>query len=496
MFSDRKKIAIIGAGVAGLATAIRLSVKGYEVSLFERNAAAGGKMSEIRGNGYRFDTGPSLFTMPGWLEELFEDSGENLRDYLDYEKLELICRYFYEDGSTINAYSDPARFANELHYKVGENPENILNYLKKSEKVFNITNSVFLQNSIHLLRNYLRKDFLKAYLSLPAIKPFDKLNRLNRLSFSDARTIQIFDRFATYNGSSPYKTPATLMVIPHLEHNLGAFFPKGGIYSIAKALEKLALKKGVKFFFNTGVEKIITENKQVKGIIVQGEKQAFDAVVTNSDLFYVYHDLLDRRSLPRMWFSHDRSTSALIFYWGMNTTSPNLELHNILFSSNYPEEFDYLFRRKEIYRDPTVYIFISSKLIPTDAPEGKENWFVMINVPENTGQDWEKMIQKAREDIYGKIRRMTGYYAENFIEYEQVMDPRDIESRTSSYRGSLYGNSSNSVWAAFRRHPNFMPGLKGLYLVGGSVHPGGGIPLCLSSAKIASNLIINKIKTH
>jgi len=495
MFLEKKKIAVIGAGVAGLAVAARLASKGFQVSVFEKNPSAGGKMSEIRSGGYRFDTGPSLFTMPGWLEELFSDTGENLRDYLEYDKLDLLCRYFYEDGSTVNAYSDPAAFARELHDKAGENPENLTRYLKKSEKVFNITNPVFLQSSIHLFRNYFRGDFLKAYLSLPAIKPFEKFNHLNRLSFIDPRTIQIFDRFATYNGSSPYKTPATMTVIPHLEHNIGAFFPRGGIYRIASALEKLARKKGADFHFNSGVDRIITTNGRVKGLEAGGISHDYDLVVTDCDLFYVYDRLLGQKKLPRMWFSHDRSTSALIFYWGMNTTSPNLDIHNILFSANYPAEFDHLFRQKNIYEDPTVYIFISSKLIKGDAPAGKENWFVMINAPENTGQDWDRLIAEARASICEKIHRVTGCYPDKFIDFEQVMDPRGIENQTSSFRGSLYGNSSNNLWAAFRRHPNFMPGLRGLFLVGGSVHPGGGIPLCLSSAKIVSGLITNNTKT-
>jgi phytoene desaturase len=492
MFTKDIKIAVIGSGIAGLAAAIRLASQGFAVDLFEKNAAPGGKMSEIREKGFRFDTGPSLFTMPQWLEELFSDAGHSLKEYMSYHKLDNVCRYFFADGSIINAYSDPHKFAAELEYKAGENPENIFRYLTKSERIFNITNPVFLQKSIHIPRNYLRKDFLRAYLSLPAIRPFEKLNRVNRMSFNDPRIIQLFDRFATYNGSNPYKTPATMMVIPHLEHNIGAFFPEGGIYHIADSVTRLAEDIGVNLHYNAKVNRIIEEGKRVRGLKVNGEVMEYDVVVSDVDIHYVYKELLGRKALPGVWFNHERSTSALIFYWGMGTSSPGLDVHNILFSRDYPTEFHHLFNLKTIYKDPTVYIFISSKFVRDDAPDGKENWFVMINTPENRGQDWDELIKAARESIKEKIRTMTGIHPDSFIEFERILDPRSIERNTASFGGSLYGNSSNSLWAAFRRHPNFMPGIKGLYFVGGSVHPGGGIPLCLSSAKIVSELIINK----
>jgi phytoene dehydrogenase-like protein len=172
----------------------------------------------------------------------------------------------------------------------------------------------------------------------------------------------------------------------------------------------------------------------------------------------------------------------------MEVTSPGLSMHNILFAEDYRQEFNCLFNLKTLHSDPTVYIFISSKEVPADAPAECENWFVMINTPENIGQDWDKWIVDCRLSIVDKIRRFTGIDVEKHRKFEFILDPRGIESKTGSYRGSLYGNSSNSVWAAFQRHPNFTK-IKGLYHTGGSVHPGGGIPLCLSSAKIVADMI-------
>ena len=185
--------------------------------------------------------------------------------------------------------------------------------------------------------------------------------------------------------------------------------------------------------------------------------------------------------------SQEKSSSALIFYWGIKQEFSALGLHNILFTENYKTEFDYIFNKKELYHDPTVYINITKKYCEADAPKGGENWFVMINVPHNAGQDWDKIIAEAKPIILNKISRNLGVAIEPLIEVEHLLEPRTIESRTQSHLGSLYGTSSNNRYSAFLRHPNFSSSIKNLYFCGGSVHPGGGIPLCLLSAKIVGD---------
>lgn len=497
MFKMSGKVAVIGAGIGGLAAAIRLAAKGYSVSVFEKNDYPGGKLAEIRHESFRFDTGPSLFTLPQLIEELFDLAGEVPADHFKYRRLNEICRYFYEDGMVINAWSDTEKFALELENKAGEDRRKVMDYLQKSRKIYELTAPVFIQNSLHRLRNFFTRDFLLSMLQVNKIKPFESLHRVNSTYFRHPNTVSLFDRFATYNGSSPFKTPATLMVIPHLEHNTGAYFPAEGMYSIVNALVNLGGKMGVDYHFGCRVEEILLNGNRVQGIKINGGKEtAVDLIVNDIDIWYCYKHLLKSVPFPRKWFRHERSTSALIFYWGMELQSEMLDLHNILFSSAYQQEFDHLFRQKTLSPDPTVYIFISSKVVQGDAPAGCENWFVMINVPENAGQDWDKMISDARTIIEGKIKKMTGIDAGACRRFEYILDPRAIEERTASYRGSLYGNSSNSVWAAFRRHPNFSK-IKGLYFTGGSVHPGGGIPLCLSSAKIvAESIPDNKTTKH
>jgi phytoene desaturase len=484
-----KKIAVIGAGIGGIAVASRLAVKGYEVDVFEKNDLPGGKMSEIRHDGFRFDTGPSLFTLPHLIGELFELAGEDIANHLQYSKLRLICRYFYEDGMIINAYDEAEAFSSELFRKAGEDRQKVIRYLGASHRIYDFTYPVFIRSSLHRFKNYYSGDFIRALFLLPRLKPFKTLHHINQRSFTHPNTVQLFDRFATYNGSDPFKTPATMMVIPHLEHNLGAYFPGKGMYEIVRALTSLLARNGARLHFNSEVEEILLSGNKVSGIRVNGEDFSdYEIIVSDVDNHFLYKKLLKKSPFPEKWFRHERSTSALIFYWGMETESPGLDLHNILFSSDYKQEFNCLFNLKTLYPDPTVYIFISSKVVAEDAPSGYENWFVMINAPENTGQDWDQMIADARGRIEEKISRLTGIDVIKYRKFEFIMDPRDIEKKTASYLGSLYGNSSNSVWAAFQRHPNFSK-IRGLYLTGGSVHPGGGIPLCLSSAKIVADMI-------
>ena len=500
-----KKVAIIGAGIAGIASAIRLAHKGFEVSVFEANDYAGGKLSSFELKGYRFDAGPSLFTLPNLVTELFELVGQNPTNFFEYEQLTEICRYFWEDKTRLTAWAEPVKFAQEVEEITGEPAEKIIQFLKDSAFKYEVLDGLFLQDSLHKLSTWTSKKALKGYLNLPKLGIFGTMNQANQKLFKNPKIVQLFNRYATYNGSNPYQTPATLNIIPHLEYNLGAFFPKKGMVSITNSLVKLAESLGVKFYFETKVEEIITENGKVKGVKLtrNGDRNnrenkgnisdliPFDGVVSNMDVTHTYRKLLPNEKHPNFLLNQPKSSSGVIFYWGIKKKFPALDLHNILFNDNYSEEFKTMFEQKTIYHDPTVYINITSKHKTDDAPEGCENWFVLINAPANEGQNWDKIIAQTKENVLKKISRMLGQNIEELIECEQILDPRTIESKTSSAQGALYGNSSNNRFSAFLRHANFSSKIKNLYFVGGSVHPGGGIPLALSSAKIMSNNLKN-----
>ncbi len=486
---------IIGAGIAGIASAIRLAVQGFAVQVFEKNEYAGGKMTYFEKNGYCFDGGPSLFTQPQLIEELFLLADEPINAYFTYERVPVACTYFYEDGTVIKGYADAGKLANELYEKIGEDKAAVQQYLQHSKKLYETTGNIFLNYSLHKRSTLHKAPIANALINTRLAYLFSTFHAFNKKSFRQSHTVQLFNRYATYNGSNPYQAPGMLSVIPHLEYNEGVYYPKGGMISIAHALYKLAVKKGVQFYFGRQVDNIVCHENKVQGIITNGKHHAADVIVSNMDVYFTYKKLLHDEQKAAQIVKQERSSSAIIFYWGINKTFPQLGLHNIFFSNHYEEEFNHIFKLKQLYADPTIYINITSKCEPgIQAPAGKGNWFVMVNAPANVGQYTTAWQQQLKQHILSKLSRLLHTAIEPLIEAEAILDPVMIEENTASYMGSLYGTSSNSRMAAFLRHPNFSNELKGLYFVGGSVHPGGGIPLCLRSAKIMSEIVANDKK--
>ncbi|MEO1258277.1 MAG: 1-hydroxycarotenoid 3,4-desaturase CrtD [Bacteroidota bacterium] len=490
-----QKAIIIGAGIAGLATALRLRAQEYEVEICEANDYPGGKLTAFNLDGYRFDAGPSLFTLPHLVDELFRLFDIDPATYFKYSKKETVCNYFWEDGARFSVNADRERFAEAAEKKFNVPKNKLINYLNKSRKKYELTASIFLEKSLHKLDTYLSKDTLSAMLQTAKLDINTNLNAVNQKELGEPHLVQMFNRYATYNGSSPYQTPGIMSMIPHLELHDGTFFPKKGMHSITQSLFKLAIDQGIKFNFNQRAEKIIVEKKKAVGVQINGKKIKSDLVVSNMDIFSSYKKLMPEQPHPERTLKQERSSSAIIFYWGIKKIFPELDLHNIFFSDNYKKEFEFIFNKKLLFDDPTIYVNITSKEKKDDAPAGCENWFVMINAPGDHGQDWNTLIKKSRENIIKKINRNLNIDLEKLIEVEDILHPQLIESKTSSYRGALYGAASNSKFAAFLRHPNFSNKIKNLYFCGGSVHPGGGIPLCLLSAKIVADLI-QKNKRH
>lgn len=483
------KTIVIGSGVAGLAASIRLAVKGHDVQVFEAAATPGGKLAELSEGGYRFDMGPSLFTRPDLVEDLFREAGVDMTGRFSYIKLNEANRYFWEDGTRVTGWCDARRFAQELGEKLCVPQTRVLEYLQRAQDLLASTGRTFLEHSLHRTGELLKGGFLKALTVVRPVELFRSLDSVNRATFVDSdKAVQLFDRFATYNGSDPYRTPGLMRMIPGLEHGQGAFYPVGGMYSITKALHLLAVDLGVRFHFQAPVERILLDDRRRKvlGVMVHGEQHLADVVVSNMDVVPTYRKLLPGLKAPERTLRQERSSSALVFYWGVQADHAELGLHNILFSNNYKAEFAHLFDKLELYHDPTVYINITSKLTPGDAPKGCANWFTMVNAPRDVGQYDAAAIDHARRAVMAKVQRTLGIDVGPLIAVEHVLDPRTIAARTSSHQGSLYGTSSNSPWAAFLRHPNDHPRVKGLHFCGGSVHPGGGIPLALLSARIAT----------
>jgi phytoene desaturase len=508
------KIGIIGAGVAGLASAVRMASRGHEVHVYEANDYVGGKLSEFtlfkKGDnglitalddnakpfntegGYRFDAGPSLFTMPQYVEDLFKAANVDIQGRFSYLKTDIVCQYFWDDDTRLTAYGDVDKFAQSVENQLDVKADVVKKALAKAKKKYDQVGTIFLEKSLHKPKTWLSAKIAKALFLMPTYDIFKSMHKTHEQLLHHPKLVQYFNRFATYNGSNPYKASGMLSVIPHFEHGIGCFYPIGGMYEITKSIYQLAVDKGVYFHFNAPVEKIITEENKVKGLKIKDLEDVFycDKVISNMDIYFTYKKLLPSEKQPNYILNQERSTSALIFYWGIKHDFKDLHLHNIFFANDYKKEFDHL-AKGEVSDDPTVYVNVSSKLTPTDAPDGCENWFVMVNVPHNSGQDWADLIQKTRENVIKKVSAILKKDIRDLIEVEETLTPLSIESKTQSFGGALYGTSSNSLLSAFLRHKNFSSDIKGLYFCGGSVHPGGGIPLCLLSAKIVEDVMFD-----
>jgi diapolycopene oxygenase len=493
--SQREPTAIvIGAGIGGIAAAVRLACKGYDVDVFEASEGPGGKLKEISLDGYRFDAGPSLFTMPHLVEALFSLAGEKASDHFRYRRLVTACHYFYPDGVFFKAPGQRSRFVEEAHRVFGVSRKRLDDYLTHCATLMDRTGRIFLEKSLHDPATWLSKDVLPALAYLPWTTLVGSMDKSNSQRLKEPHLVQLFNRYATYNGSDPYQAPGLLQMIAALEQGQGSFFPEGGMYSITEQLVGLAERLGVRFHYGRQVERIRVERGAVSGVVLAGgEEVRAPVVVSNMDVVPTYRRLLPDVKAPGHVMRQERSSSALIYYWGIEGVFPELDVHNIFFSADYRREFDAIFREGTISDDPTVYVHISSKLELADAPAGSENWFVMVNVPYNDGQDWDALFASTRERVLEKVSARLGRHVGPLIAVEDRLDPVLLEQRTFSHKGALYGASSNSRLAAFLRHPNKKSSIKGLYFVGGSVHPGGGVPLCLLSARIADHYIPKRV---
>ena len=434
--------AVIGAGIAGLAAALRLQHQGYKVTVYEQNDYAGGKIHAIEQDGYRFDLGPSLFTLPDLLTDL-HDLFPQVATNFDYLTLDTACHYFWEDGTVFHAPVGIQQFSKEASRVFKEPESSLMNYLENSKTKYQTTKSLFLEKSLHRISTYLSRDTIKAIFKLPFLGIVGTLDGQNK-KFSNPKLTQLFNRYATYNGSSPYQTPGIMSMIPYLELGLGTFYPVGGMHEISQSLYRLAVDVGVEFRFRESVLTINQKNNQVTGVTTNNGTSDYDLVISNVDIFPTYKNLMPTVPEPKRILDQERSSSALIFYWGIHKIFDELDLHNILFSDHYQAEFESIFTDKSLHHDPTVYINISSKITKSDAPEHCENWFVMINAPGDYGQNWEELVKQSRANIIAKINKVLKTDIESLIDTEYILTPQGIENNTGSYRGALYGAASNN----------------------------------------------------
>ena len=473
-----KKILVIGAGLGGLAAALRLAHAGHAVEVWEKNEAPGGKLGELRLGGFTWGTGPSLLTMPHVLRDLFAAAGERLEDHLELVRLDSCCRYFWPDGTVID---EDAAF--------WQRPE-VTDFLRYARGIYELSGEAFLERP--------PREFWRAF----APRHWSKLRHLGKVAttrslageverrIGDPHLRQIFLRFATYNGSSPYLTPATFNIIPYVEAEFGGWYVRGGLPRIAQAVAALAGRHGVTFRFGTTA----TSWDGREAVAQDGRRSCPDYLVCNADVLGAADGFL-RPTMPpsrrEQWLRPALSTSGFILHLGVRGRDPRLAHHNIFFSDDYRHEFSEIHDRHGAPGEPTIYISISARSDPAHAPDGHDNYFVLVNVPARDPQiPWIAGETSRYRDLV--LRRLEKFGLGDLtgrIVAEHAFTPTDFASRDLACHGALYGWASHSVRTSLFRPPLRAPWASNLFFVGGTTHPGGGIPLVLLSGKMVAETI-------
>ena len=483
-------IVVIGAGIGGLSAAIHLAADGQRVVVFEKNSAVGGKMRHVQAEGFEWLTGPSVITMCHVFEDLFFAAGRRIEDYLTLVPVEPLTRYFYPDGTRLDINREIDRTLEQIAALDERDMEGYLGYLAYVARLHRVTGPLFTYADPPTWRDLFRippRDAL-------AVDVWRTLDGSVRKHVHTPHLRQLLGRYATYAGASPYEASAAFNVVAHVELNGGVWYAKGGVYGIARALERLALELGVDIHTDCPVMRIEVEGGQTGGVVLEGgERQAAQAIVANVDVTTVYEQLLPQeavnpRRLTRL-INADRSCSGFVLALGLEGIHPELAHHNIFFSSDYQREFDEIFHQGVPPSEPTVYIVITARSDPGHAPEGCENWFVLVNTPALGPQyDWEPQTAVYRDLVLARLTDF-GFDVRASIRVEHIMTPLDIAHFTGAYHGALYGTTNNGLLSPLRRPHNRCPDVRKLYFVGCTTHPGGGVPMVALSGKTAARMI-------
>ncbi len=504
------RVVVIGAGVGGLAAAARLAAGGHDVTVCEQSSRIGGKLGWYERDGYGFDTGPSLLTMPAVFEDLFAATGGPLRAELDLRRLDPIASYRFADGTTLAAHADDDAFAAELDERLGGGAGGDWRHLAdRAARVFDAAEEPFLSSPVRAAG--LARLAWASPGDVAAVAPGRSLRGLGRSYLRDPRLRMVLDRYATYSGSDPRRAPAALVSVVHAERRFGGWYVPGGLRRLGEAIARRAEDRGARILVDTRVLKVTrTPGGRVDGVrLADGLLLPADVVVANVDAASLYgrqaHGLpvggrlVDDRAGRRHVRRATPSMSGFVLLLALSGGTPGLGHHTVTFPADYDGEFDAVFGGR-LADDPAVYI--AAPADPACAPPGGEAWFVLVNAaphaaahapaagrPGARGLDWDK---PGLADGYARhildILAARGFDVRSRLRWYETITPADLERRTSSVGGSIYGGSSNGARAAFLRPPNAAR-VPGLFLVGGSTHPGGGLPLVVLSAGIVAGLV-------
>lgn len=479
-----KDAVVIGGGLGGLATALRLARAGWRVTVCEQGERFGGKMNRWESEGFRFDTGPSLITMPWVFAELFETCGASIEDYIEMRPVNPLADYVFSDGVRFTYSTLLPDWLETVRRLEPRDVEGFLKFMRMGARLFALSRETFLRREPTAPPDMRT---LKALKHLPLRRAWGNYQSSVEAHFRSPYLRQLFGRYPTYVGSSPYESPATLAVIPYIEFAFGGWHVRGGLYKIVESLVELARENGVELLTDARVERIESDGAKVTGVrLAGGESLKADAVVMNGDASLTGKLLgTDARAQP----ASERSMSGFVMLFGLREKLEGTAHHTVFFSADYRREFASLFGERKFPDDPTVYVSAPSRTDASLAPDDGETLFIMANAPANDGEWTADDTKRARERVFARLAKGGFAEIESLVAVEDVWTPQRIAREYLTPGGAIYGTHSHGWRRAFLRPPNRDRKLKGLYHVGGSSHPGGGTPTVLLSAQITSALI-------
>lgn len=484
------RVVVIGAGVAGLAAALTLAARGAAVTLVERATAPGGKMRQIALGPARIDSGPTVFTMRWVFDELFAELGTSLDDHLTLTPLDILARHAWTDGRQLDLFADEDQSADAIGRVAGRSEAvGYRAFCRDARRIFEVLRDPFIRTPAPSMTHLVRH---AGFRDLTAIRPFQTLWKALSVYFRDARLQQLFGRYATYCGSSPFHAPATLMLVAHVEQ-AGVWSVAGGMHGLASALAALAQRQGVDMRYDCEVTGLITRSGRATGVRLTDDEQiAADAVIATADVAALAQGLFGRdaaRALPPVT-SAARSLSAMTWSCVARADGFPLLRHNVFFAPDYRAEFDQLIDRRAMPQEPTVYVCAQARADAAQDPGTAEPLFVLINAPA-TGDthrfDPSEISQCARQ-TFGLLQR-CGLSIATTPELTRVTTPTDFNRMFPGTGGALYGRSSHGWMASFQR-PGLQTRLPGLYVAGGSAHPGPGVPMAALSGRMAATQVM------
>lgn len=490
-----KKVVIIGGGLGGMSAGIRLAADNYDVTILEKGGRLGGKLNKRGGMGYTFDIGPTILTMPWVLEQLFKHVNRNLSDYIHIKRIEPQWKTFFEDGTVIDLTCDIPELIKQLESVSKDDANEVFSYLNYCSKMYEYSLKSFYKKSLTGLTDLRSMHSVKELLSMDPLKT---INQRTKRFFKNKKLQQLFNTFTTNIGSSPYHAPAFLSQLAHIQLGLGIYYVEGGMFQIADAMSRVVHELEADVHLNAQVKRILTSGTKAIGVELEnGIIIDADLVISNLDVIPTYKTLL-KGSLKSKQLKQEEekfppAVSGFALLLGIKRPYPNLTHHNFFFSDNPDKEFDHIFNKGVPADDPTIYVGISSKTDPSQAPQGKENFFVLTHVPPlSEGDCWENKKEKYRKLIFDKLERMGLKELKNNIEFEYTLTPEDFKNLYGSNGGSMYGVVSDRKKNGGFKFPSESTLLENLYFVGGSTHPGGGVPYVILSGQLTADLILSK----